>query len=188
MEKDSLDELIKMEIQKNGKSADYKYINDKLLILDEKWNAYCMDIAPDYDWINKKEEKEYVKYSIEAMKNGANVIRIIIVSEKMNEKIVNNELVRYNYINTTNRGRLYLVEENDVKKYCMKDYKKINNGFQMFETNDLKNREIIIDSFTDEEKIGYIINNETIIMQIRESFMNILNLIENEIIKPIELN
>ena len=99
--------LLKSEIERNRKIAGYKYLNEKFLSLNANCNAYCMDSAPEYGWINKKDEIQYIENNIYAMKNGANIIRIIIVNKEKYNKIVNNETVKYNYFNLVNKGKMY---------------------------------------------------------------------------------
>ena len=179
--------LLKSEIERNRKIAGYKYLNEKFLSLNANCNAYCMDSAPEYGWINKKDEIQYIENNIYAMKNGANIIRIIIVNKEKYNKIVNNETVKYNYFNLVNKGKMYQVKEEEIKKKFLTDYRKIGKGYIVFETNDLSDMEVFIDSYNNDDEIGYVIKNEMIGKQLKESFFNILNAVETGEIESIKL-
>lgn len=52
-------------------------------------------------------------------------------------------------------------------------YLKIGKGFIIFEN--AGKEELFIDSFSDNENAGYIINNEQVITQLKEIFFEVIN-------------
>ena len=71
------------------------------------------------------------------------------------------------------------MKEEDIKRYNRNDYFKIGKGFEIFI---LKNgtKQLFIDSYSDENSMGYVIENEMIINSLIEVFENIYKNIENK--------
>ncbi len=72
-----------------------------------------------------------------------------------------------------------IVKEEDIKKYNKSDYAKIGKGFEIFITKE-GSRQLFIDSFSNENAVGYVIENDMMIDSLLEVFENILKNIENK--------
>ena len=166
--------LLKKEIERARKFVGYDYLNKKLLSLRKGDKAYCLDTTPDYGWIDIPEEKEFVRNNIEAMKNGAIVHRAIIVNDKKRQEILENGLIKYDVENTIKPCVTVILDEGEVMRKYPKEFKSFGKGFIVFESAD-GSREVFIDSFSDNDHVGYIIDNEMIIEQLIEKFNTILD-------------
>lgn len=178
--------LLKKEIERNRVYAGYEYLNDKMLSLKEGDKAYCLDMTPDYGWIDDPDEEQYIKNNIKAMENKATINRIIIFSENKKDIILSNDLIKYNIKNTINGNITKLLSEEEVKKKCPKEYLNFGKGFIIFITKDGK-KELFIDSFSDKEHIGYVIDNELVIEQLIENYECLIELIKNKSLTSYEV-
>ena len=174
--------LLKKEIERARKFVGYDYLNNKMLSLKNGDKAYCLDMTPDYGWINIPEEKDYIHNNIEAMKNGAIVNRIIIVNDQKKEEILNNDLIKYNVSNTIEPCITVILDEKEVMEKYLKEFKSFGKGFIIFEDVN-GSKEVFIDSFSDNDHIGYIIDNEMIIEQLIEKYNVLLNAVKQNKIK-----
>ncbi len=169
--------LLKDEIERARRIEGYTYLNKTIADLKEGDTIYCFDTTPDYGWIHHPKEENYIEEHIKAIKRGVNIYRIIMCSEKMKEDILNNDLIIKTIKNSTNAKFIGIITEEEVKKYNKKDYPKIGKGFEIFIKKD-GTRELFIDSFSSEEEIGYVVDNEIMINALLETFDNIYENIE----------
>ena len=179
--------LLKKEIERARKFVGYDYLNEKMLSLREGDKAYCLDMTPDYGWIDAPEEEEYIHNNVIAMKNKAIVNRIIIVDDKKKEEILNNELIKYNINNTIEPCITVIIDEQEVMKKYLREFKSFGKGFIIFESKD-GSKEVFIDSFSDNDHVGYIIDNEMVIDQLIEKYNTILNAVKNNKLEQYDVN
>lgn len=174
--------LLKDEIQRARTIAGYKWLNEKMKSLGEGDKVYCFDATPDYGWIHNPEEETYIKEHINAIKRGAEINRIIMTSEAKAKEVLNNDLIRYTLDNSKDAKFIGIITEEDVKKHNKKEFNKIGKGFLVFEYKD-GTKELFIDSFSSDEEIGYVIDNEIMISSLLEVFENVYQNIEDKKIK-----
>lgn len=174
--------LLKEEIKRARKIEGYSYLNEKMKNLNSGDKVYCFDTTPEYGWIHNPNEEQYIKEHINAIAREVEVSRIIMARDENINDILNNDLVQLTLKNKEKAKFVGIVNENDVKKYNYSDYPKIGKGFLIFELKDGR-RELFIDSFSSEEEVGYVIENEMMINSLLEVFENIYGNIENGKIK-----
>lgn len=180
--------LLKKEIERNRKIIGYDYINNMLLNLKKGDKVYCFDTTPDYGWIDHPKEIEYIQNNITAMLKGVQVYRIISISKKRFDEIINNPLIKHAIENTTNNSKTILVKSEDVKTCCKDEYLSFGKGLLIIEHSD-GNKELMIDSFSNENNIGYLLNDMPIIAeQLKEKFLNVLKKIESGKIEEVQLS
>lgn len=177
--------LLKEEIESSRKIVGYDWLNEKVRSLEAGDKVYCFDTTPEYGWIHNEHEEQYVNEHIKAIEKGVDVYRIIMTSEAKKESIINNDLVNYTLNNSNGAKFIGIVEEEMVKKYNKSDYAKIGKGFIVFLSKD-GTRELFIDSFSSNENVGYVIDNEIMINSLTEVFENIYKNIENDKINIIK--
>ena len=93
--------------------------------------------------------------------------------------ILNNDLVKETLEKSTNAEFIGVVKEEDVKKHNKTDYPKIGKGFAVIILKD-GTRQLFVDSFTNEDSVGYVIENEMMIDSLIEVFENIYKNIKNK--------
>lgn len=179
--------LLKKEIERSREFVGYDYLNKKMLSLKAGDRAYCLDTTPDYGWIDVPEEKEYIHNNVEAMKNGATINRIIIVNDKKKQDILDNDLIKYNINNTIKPCITVILDEKEVMEKYLREYKSFGKGFIIFEEQN-GSREVFIDSFSDNDHVGYITDNEKIIEQLIEKFNTILNAVKDNKLNQYKIN
>lgn len=177
--------LLKEEIESSRKIVGYDWLNEKVRSLEAGDKVYCFDTTPEYGWIHNKHEEQYVNEHIKAIEKGVDVYRIIMTSEAKKESIINNDLVNYTISNSKGAKFIGIVEEEMVKKHNKSDYVKIGKGFIVFISKD-GTKELFIDSFSSNENVGYVIDNEIMINSLTEVFENIYKNIENNKINVIK--
>lgn len=176
--------LLKDEIQRARTIAGYKWLNEKMKSLGEGDKVYCFDATPDYGWIHNPEEETYITEHINAIKRGAEINRIIMTSEAKAKDTLNNDLIKFTLENSKDAKFIGIITEEDVKKHNKKEFNKIGKGFLVFEYKDGR-RELFIDSFSSDEEIGYVIDNDIMISSLLEVFENVYQNIEDKKIKVI---
>ena len=177
--------LLKEEIESSRKLVGYDWINEKMRSLKDGDKVYCFDTTPEYGWIHNPEEENYVNEHIKATQKGVDIYRIIMTSETKKESIVNNDLVNYTLNNSKGAKFIGIIEEEMVKRHNKSDYAKIGKGFIVFISKD-GTKELFIDSFSSNENVGYVIDNEIMINSLTEVFENIYKNIKNNKINVIK--
>lgn len=170
--------LLKEEIQRERKIVGYDWLNEKTASLMEGDIVYCLDTTPDYGWINNPQEERYVNEYIKAVERRAKIYRIIMTPEYKKEYILNNDLIKETFKKSSNAEFIGVIKEEDVKKYNKTDYPKIGKGFAVIISKD-GTRQLFVDSFTNENSVGYVIENEMMIDSLIEVFQNIYKNIKN---------
>lgn len=171
--------LLKDEIERARKIVGYDWLNEKMSSLKSGDKVYCLDATPDYGWINNPLEEVYVNEHINALKRGVEGYRIIMTPEFKKNSILTNELIRKTIKNSSDAKYIGIIKEEDVKKYNKSDYAKIGNGFIIFVLSD-GTKQLFVDSFSDDQAIGYVIENEIMIDSLLEVFDNIYNNVKNK--------
>lgn len=179
--------LLKKEIDRSRQFVGYEYLNEKMKNMSRGDIAYCLDTTPEYGWIDNKDEEQYINNNITAMENGAIINRIIVVSKDKYEKVKNNDLIKFAVENTKQNSQTILVDNDEVKLVCPNEYKSFGKGFVIFIKSD-GTKEVFIDSFSDNENVGYLIDSEIVIEQLIEKFENVMKKINRNQIKSIDLN
>lgn len=174
--------LLKKEIERARKLVGYEYLNEKFKSLQECDIAYCLDMCPEYGWIDVPEEVEYIHNNIQAIKNGAIVNRIIVFNDEKTQNILHNDLIKYCIENTTNLSISVLVNEAEIMKKYLNIYKSFGKGFIVFVYKD-GSKEAFIDSYSDSNHVGYVVENEMIIEQLIEKYNVLLEAIKENKLK-----
>lgn len=170
--------LLKEEIQRERKIAGYDWLNGKTASLQEGDIVYCLDTVPDYGWINNPKEETYLNEYIKAVERNVKIYRIIMVPEYKKEYTLNNDLIKETLKKSSNAEFIGVVKEEDVKKHNKVDYPKIGKGFAVIILKD-GTKQLFVDSFTNEDSVGYVIENEMMINSLIEVFQNIYKNIKN---------
>ena len=84
--------------------------------------------------------------------------------------------------NDLSRETLEKSSEEEIKKYNRNVFSKIGSGFEIFLYQD-GTSEVFIDSYTDEESVGYVSDSEIMIQSLLEVFEDVYANILNEKIK-----
>lgn len=179
--------LLKEEIEGTRKIVGYEWLNKKISNLQKGDKVYCFDTTPEYGWLNNPLEEKYVNEHIKAIERGVEVYRIIMTSEQKKKKVLENKLIQKTIKESKKAKFIGVIKESDVKKYNKNDYYKIGKGFEIFEMKD-GTRELFIDSFSNEDSMGYVFENEIMINSLMEVFENIYKNIENRKIEIYNLS
>lgn len=171
--------LLKDEIERNRKIVGYDWLNERMATLQEGDKVYCFDTTPEYAWIDHPSEEAYIEENIKAVEKNVEFYRIIMTSKEKKEKILQNELIKMTLKYSNKAKFIGVVKEEDVKKYNKNDYFKIGKGFVVFILND-GTKQLFIDSFSNENSMGYLIENDMMIDSLMEVFENIYKNIENK--------
>lgn len=174
--------LLKKEIESSRKLVGYDWLIDSFKSLKEGDKAYCFDTTPEYAWINNPDENEYIEENINAVKRGVESYRIIMTPKRRLEEILKNDLIQRDINESKDAKFIGVVLSEDVKKHNRTDYAKIGLGFLVFIRKD-GSKELFIDSFSNNENMGYVIDNEMMIESLIEVFEKIYSNIKNGKIK-----
>lgn len=173
--------LLKDEIQRARTIAGYDWLNSTVAKLQKGDKVYCFDTTPEYGWVHNPQEERYLNEHVAAIQRGAEIYRVIMTSDDRKQEILNNDLVKYTLANSSGAKFIGVITEEDVKKYNRKDYYKVGKGFEIFEFAD-GTRQLFIDSFSGEDGVGYVIENDIMTASLLEVFENVYaNIQENKI-------
>lgn len=179
--------LLKDEIERNRKIVGYDWLNERMTTLKEGDKVYCLDTTPEYGWVNHPLEENYINEHIKALKRNVEVYRIIMTNENKKDKILNNELIKRTIKESITAAFIGIVKEEDVKRFNKSDYPKIGKGFEIFILKD-GTKQLFIDSFINDDSMGYVIENEMMIDSLIEVFENIYSNIRDKKIETYETN
>ena len=161
--------LLKQEISRNRKFAGYDFLIGSMKNLGKGDTVLCLDTTPEYGWIDNKNEVEFIDSCIEAQNNGAQISRIILCNDNKLDNILSNKLIN-KYINSSNKDYLNCVVKTEtIKRLCPKSFSKIGKGFNVYQYKNGK-RLAFIDSFSGEDAVGYLTDNEIVINSLVEAF------------------
>lgn len=179
--------LLKEEIESSRKIVGYEWLNSTFESLQAGDKVYCYDTTPEYGWIHNPDEKEYIEQNIAATKRGVELYRIIMTPSDQIEKIVANDLIQHAINESTDAKFIGIVSDEAVKKHNRTDYPKIGAGFVVVIRKD-GTKELFIDSFSDNENVGYVIDNEMMIESLIEVFEKIYANIKKGLIQTHSAN
>lgn len=169
--------LLKDEIERERKIVGYEWLNEKMASLQEGDQVYCFDATPEYGWINHPLEVTYDKEHIKAVERGVSVYRIIMTPERKRKSILSNELIKQALKMTDKAKFVGVILEEDVKSHNKSDYPKIGKGFEIFIQKD-GTRQLFVDSYMNENSLGYVIENDMMIDSLIEVFENVRYVVE----------
>lgn len=179
--------LLKDEIERERKIVGYEWLNERMASLKDGDKVFCLDTTPDYGWINHPLEEVYIDEHIKALERNVQVHRIIMTSEDKKESILNNSLIKKTLKESRKAKFIGVIKEEDVKKFNKSDFAKIGKGFEIFILKD-GTKQLFIDSFINDDSMGYMIENEMMIEALLEVFENIYNNIKNKKIEVYKSN
>lgn len=130
--------------------------------------AYIFDMLPEYAYLNNELEKEYIQSRITAMKNGAELRLFIIGDEQKLNRLKKNELYEYTVNSCTNDGKIYIIREEEIKEKCLDEFFQLAQGLYYGKRAD-GTQEAFRDLWTDNNGIGIMIKDETILKHIQNS-------------------
>ncbi len=140
--------------------------------------AYIFDMLPDYAYLDNVLEKEYIESRITAMKNMAEVHLFIVGNKKKLNALQKNRLFEYTIKSCLNNSKIYIISEEELKKYCMDAYFQLAQGLYYGELHD-GTKEAFRDLWVNNDNIGIMIKEESILKHIKESINLILEHISN---------
>lgn len=143
--------------------------------------AYIFDMLPVYAYLNNEAEKEYIESRITAMKNGAEIHLFMIGSKKRLAGLKKNSLFQYAIHTYSNNSKIYIIEEEEMKKYCLNEYFQLAQGLYYGERNGSK--EAFRDLWINSDNIGIMIREVSILKHIEESIQSILEKISSNEMK-----
>ena len=103
------------------------------------------------------------------------------------ENILNNNLIKYNIKNTIRPSMTVIINENEVMKKHLKEFTSFGKGFIVFEYSN-GSKEVYVDSFSDKDHLGYIINNKKMVEQLTETYNTILKAVKEGKLKLYKIN
>ena len=174
--------LLKKEIERARRLVGYDYLNEKMASLGKGDKVYCLDMTPDYAWLDIPEEKEYIHNNVKAMENGALVNRLIVVNDRRKNNILSNDIIKYNVDNTISPCVTAILDENEIMKKFPKEFRNFGKGFVIFVFKD-GTKEVFVDSFSDSDHLGYIVDNEMLVDQLLEGYNVLLNAVKDNKLK-----
>ena len=174
--------LLKGEIESSRRIVGYDWLNSTIKSLEEGDTVYCFDTTPDYGWISNPEESEFIQENIKASNRGVNYYRIIMTQLNSKDKVLSNKLIEHAIMESKGAKYIGVVLSEDVKKHNKVDYAKVGDGFIVV-LRESGEKELFIDSFSDCNNVGYVIDNRILIDSLTEAFEKIYANIKNGKIK-----
>lgn len=162
----------------NYSYQDLSNLYSKLIVGDK---AYIFDMLPVYSYLNNEAEKEYIESRITAMKNGAEIHLFMVGSKKRLAELKKNSLFQYAIHTYSNNSKIYIIEEEEMKKYCLNEYFQLAQGLYYGERNGSK--EAFRDLWINSDNIGIMIREVSILKHIEESIQSILEKISSNEMK-----
>lgn len=105
-----------------------------------------------------------------------------MTSKGRKEEILQNDLVKMTLEKSSHAKFIGVILEEEVKKYNRDVFPKIGTGFEIFLHKD-GTCEVFIDSYTDEEAVGYVSDSELMVQSLLEVFEEVYTNIIREKIK-----
>ncbi len=105
-----------------------------------------------------------------------------MTSKERKDAILQNDLSRETLEKSSQAKFIGVILEEEIKKYNRNVFSKIGSGFEIFLYQD-GTSEVFIDSYTDEESVGYVSDSEIMIQSLLEVFEDVYANILNEKIK-----
>lgn len=154
-------------------SQAYAWLLCNIAKLKKGSNIWAISLANINEWNESKEEKQFLKANMEAVKRGVRLERIFIVSKKDIENIKNNYAVKTQLENQNENLKIYILSEEKLLKENRNLYDEIGHGFFAY------NNVVFADSM--DESRGYVITDAKRVNKLKKIFlslkMNFTNLI-----------
>ena len=162
----------------NYSYQDLSNLYSKLTVGDK---AYIFDMLPDYAYLDNESEKEYIESRITAMKNGAEIHLFMIGSKKKLAELKKNSLFQYATQTCFHNSKIYVLTEEEMKSHCLDEYFQLAQGLYYGERNGFK--EAFRDLWVNNDNIGIMIREASILKHIEESIQSILEKISSDEMK-----
>lgn len=130
--------------------------------------AYIFDMLPEYAYLDNELEREYIESRITAMKNMAKVNLFIIGNKERLSKLENNKLFEKTISSCFNDSKIYIVREEEIKEKCIYEFFQLAQGLYYGERAD-GSKEAFRDLWLDDDGIGIMIKDESILNHIQKS-------------------
>ena len=130
--------------------------------------AYIFDMLPEYAYLENKLEKEYIESRVMAMRNRANVNLFMIGSEEKLNDLKNNELFKYTIHSGGENSKIYIIKEEEIKKKSTDEFFQLAQGLYYGERKD-GSKEAFRDLWMNDNNIGIMVKNESILKHIQKS-------------------
>ena len=144
--------------------------------------AYIFDMLPEYAYIDNEFEKEYIESRITAMRNMAKVNLFMIGNKERLNNLKNNKLFEYAINSCFNDSRIYIIREEEIKEKCMYEFFQLAQGLYYGERMD-GSKEAFRDLWINDNGIGIMIKDKSILKHIEKSVNVIVEKIDNGGIK-----
>ena len=140
--------------------------------------AYIFDMLPKYAYLDNEEEREYIESRIKAMKNGAKVFLFLVGNKEKIKELELNNLFNYTIDSCYNYSSIYLIDDEEIKKECPLEYFQLAQGLYLgIHPNETK--EVFRDLWVNNNNIGLLIKNKSIVNHIEECINNIVKKIDD---------
>lgn len=141
--------------------------------------AYIFDMLPEYAYLENEKEKNYIESRITAMKNGAEV-KLFIVGDKNKLKALElNELFNYTLNSCYNNSKIYVIDNNEIKKASSVEYFQLAQGLYLGKRTD-GSKEVFRDLWINNDNIGLFIKDININNYIEDCVNKIIEKINND--------
>lgn len=144
--------------------------------------AYIFDMLPPYAYLDNELEKEYIESRITAMRNMAKVNLFIIGNKERLDSLRNNKLFEYTLNSCINDSKIYIVNEEELKKTCIDEFFQLAQGLYYGERAD-GSKEAFRDLWINNNGIGIMIKDKSILKHIQNSVNTIIKKIASGEIK-----
>lgn len=173
--KDEIDQETNAFQFQNYSYQDLSKLYSRLKLGDK---AYIFDMLPDYAYLDNDAEKAYVESRITAMKNMAEVHLFIIGNNKKLKELKKNSLFQYATATCLNNSKLYILTEEEMKSHCLDEYFQLAQGLYYGERAD-GSKESFRDLWVNNDSVGIMIKDESILKHIQQSVQSILEKISS---------
>ena len=129
--------------------------------LTEGDKAYIFDILPDYAYLDNENERRYIESRITAMKNNADISLFILGSKDKFKDLESNELFKYTLDSCYNKGKIYLLDSEELKTKCPVEFFQLAQGLYFGERKD-GSKESFRDLWVNSDSIGLFIKDMSI--------------------------
>lgn len=139
-------------------------------------------MLPSYAYLDNELEGEYIESRITAMKNKAEVNLFIIGNKEKMVALKNNKLFEHTINSCVYDSKIYIISEEELKRNCIYEYFQLAQGLYYGERSD-GTKEAFRDLWINNDSIGIMIRDESILSHIQKSIDIILQKISSGEIK-----
>ena len=144
--------------------------------------AYIFDMLPEYAYLNNEFEKEYIESRITAMKNMVKINLFVIGNKERLDKLKDNKLFQYTINSCFNDSKIYIIREEEIKEKSIEEFFQLAQGLYYGERAD-GSKEVFRDLWINNNGIGIMIKDESILEYIQKSVYTIVDKINKNKIK-----